>query len=107
MNENKDNQTQQDDQAVQKQKVHSLDDIVGFCKFYSLNAVQIGKWVWVKFAGEPNVQMQRLLKRFGFRWSERRKMYAHDCGHPSQPSNEVPWHRYAVNNISGSVNLED
>ncbi len=107
MNENKDNQTQQDDQPAQKQKVHSLEDIVGFCKFYSLNAVQIGKWVWVKFTGEPPIQMQRLLKRFGFRWSERRKMYAHDCGHPSQPSNEVPWHRYAVNKISGSVNLED
>ena len=85
----------------------SIDEVIEFCQKNSLNSIQIGSWIWVKFDRKPSEFVRKLLLRFGFRWSKRRKMWAHNCGHPCQPGNDKPWHKYNCSNISGSVSLDD
>ena len=86
---------------------HSIDEVKVFCQRHSLNGIQIGKWIWVKFTAKPNKFMIILLKDYGFHWSKRRGMWAHNCGHPCQPGEKAPWHKYKCQDVSGSVDLED
>jgi hypothetical protein len=90
-----------------KEQSHSIDEVIDFCQQHSLNSIMIGKWIWVKFACKPADHMLKLLKGFGFCWSSRRGMWAHNCGHPSQPGKQAPWHKYRCCDVSGSVQLED
>ena len=90
------------------QQEHNLDEVSKFCRQHFLNAIQVGKWIWVRFNAQPEEHVRKLLQDFGFRWSKRRGMWAHNCGFPSQSStNGVPWHKYQCYTVSGSVNLED
>lgn len=86
---------------------HTIDEVIEFCRQHSLNSVRIGKWIWVKFTRKPCEDMRMQLKDFGFCWSKRRGMWAHNCGHPSQPGTQAPWRKYQCSDVSGSVRLED
>jgi hypothetical protein len=37
-------------------------------------------WVWVSFDGKPDDATRAKLKEAGFKWSPRRKKWAHNCG---------------------------
>ena len=86
---------------------HTTDEVIAFCRKHYLNGIMIGRWIWVQFTEKPNLQIRKLLKDFGFHWSTRRGMWAHNCGYPSQPGNEVPWHKYPCYRVSGAVDLKD
>ena len=90
-----------------RQESHTIDEVIDFCRQHSLNSILVGRWIWVKFLRKPPEDIRKLLKDFGFTWSKRRGMWAHNCGHPCQPGKQPPWHKYQCSNISGSVKLED
>ena len=99
----------QDNPPQQQSKPnHSIDEAINFARHHSLNGVLIGKWLWVKFTEKPAEQVRKLLLDFGFRFSNRRQMWAFDGGISSQPSKGKPWDKYPVHYISGQpVNLEE
>ncbi len=73
----------------------SVSEVVAFCQKLSLTAEQVGRWVWVSFAEKPDEAMRQALRDFGFRWSYRRKKWAHNCGHPTRSARQSdPWQKY-------------
>ena len=77
------------------QNNHDIVEVLHFCQQNNVPARVVGKWVWVKYSGNPGSSVRQLLKDFGFRWSKRRKQWAHNCGNHSKPAdNYAPWDRY-------------
>ena len=88
-----------------KRHVPSLEEVVAFCSKYSLDAATVGAWVWVTFADDkkPSEALRETLKNFGFRWSSRRKAWAHNCGTRCRPAKQSqPFEKYPVKVVSGS-----
>lgn len=90
-----------------KRSVPSVAEVVAFCKQFNLTAEQVGRWVWVTFAEKPDEAMRQALRDFGFRWSYRRKKWAHNCGHPTRSAKQSdPWQKYGhkfVSKTGGAV----
>lgn len=83
-----------------RQESHTLDEVIEFCQQQNLPARVVGDWVWIKFSGKPKQAILDALKGFGFRWSKRRKQWAHNCNHPSQPARDyAPWDRYKTRTL--------
>ena len=72
-----------------KREQHNQFDVIEFCKARHLNADIVGHWIWVKFDNKPSAELRQALKDFGFRWSNRRGEWSHDCGHPSKRSKSM------------------
>ncbi len=83
------------EKAGSERTVPSVSEVVAFCKKLNLTAEQVGRWVWVTFAEKPDEAMRQALRDFGFRWSYRRKKWAHNCGHPTRSARKTnPWEKY-------------
>ena len=77
-------------------------EVVQFCRNYDLNAEIVGGWVWVSFEEAPDEAMRQTLKDFGFRYSPRRKKWAHNCGGPTKSARlSNPWEKYDHFPVSG------
>lgn len=88
----------------ENQKVDvTIDEVIAFCLKHSLRAEVVGVWVWVTFDEKPDESMRNLLKDFGFRFSARRRKWAHNCGTPSRAGKGDPWEKYNVRPISGAA----
>ena len=80
----------------------TAEDVIVFCRNHDLDAEQVGSWVWVHFEEDPGESLRQELKDLGFRWSPRRKKWAHNCGTPSKSARVVnPWDKYHHQPISG------
>ncbi len=89
-------QTEKADTSVSnEQPAPSLSQVAAFCKRLNLTAEQVGGWIWVSFAEKPDEAIRQALRDFGFRWSYRRKKWAHNCGVPSRSAAKSdPWQKY-------------
>ncbi len=74
----------------------TVDEVVAFCRERKLNAEIVGNWVWVSFDDTPPEDVRKLLRDFGFRWSARRRKWAHNCGTQSRAGKGNPWEKYSV-----------
>ncbi len=86
--------------------VPTIEEVIAFCQQYSLQASRVGKWIWVQFAedAKPAEALREAMKNFGFRWSNRRKAWAHNCGHRSRPAKKSsPFEKYEVQHVSGAI----
>lgn len=82
--------------------VPTSTEVVEFCRQYDLDAEIVGGWVWVTFESTPEAALRQALKDFGFRWSPRRKKWAHNCGGPSKSARfSNPWEKYDHFPVSG------
>ena len=82
-------------------KVPSVAEVISFCRRLGLQAELVGRWVWVTFAEKPDDAMRKTLKDFGFRWSIRRRKWAHNCGNPTKSAKKSnPWQKYQHRVIS-------
>ena len=95
---------------TQKEKMQSEEtkakvaEVIAFCKANGLNAEQVGVWVWVSFEENPGDEMRQMLKDAGFRWSPRRKKWAHNCGTPTKSAQVAnPWEKYDHAVVSGKA----
>jgi hypothetical protein len=80
----------------------TIDDVISFCRQHDLDAEKVGGWVWVSFAETPDEAMRQTLKDYGFRWSPRRKKWAHNCGTPTKSAHQSnPWEKYEHFPVSG------
>jgi hypothetical protein len=87
-----------------KRHIPSIEEVIAFCQQYKLQASQVGKWIWVQFAedAKPSEALREAMKNFGFRWSNRRKAWAHNCGFKSRPAKASnPFEKYEVQPIAG------
>ena len=81
-------------------ETHNLIDVLEFCKGLDLPARVVGRWVWVRFETKPAADIRQQLKDFGFRWSNRRQQWAHNCGHRSKPARSYrPWDKYQTRTV--------
>ena len=97
-------ETGQDGSTVRK--VPTIEEVIAFCEQYSLQASKVGKWIWVQFAedAKPSESLREAMKNFGFRWSNRRKAWAHNCGFRSRPAKASnPFEKYEVSHVSGVI----
>ena len=78
----------------------SVAEVVAFCQKHNLTAEIVGAWVWVSFDEKPADGLRKLLKEFGFRFSARRRKWAHSCGTPSRAGKGNPWEKYNVQPIA-------
>ncbi len=82
-------------------KTPSVSEVISFCRKFGLQAELVGRWVWVSFAEKPDEAMRKALKDFGFRWSVRRRKWAHNCGSPTRSAKKSnPWQKYQHRVIS-------
>lgn len=85
-----------------KREEHSMLEVCEFCQEHRLVADRVGRWIWVKFDIKPSAELRARLKDFGFRWSNRRGEWAHNCGCPSKRSRSGTHPRFKY----GSVPVE-
>ena len=79
-------------------------EVVQFCRQYDLEAEIVGGWVWVSFEEAPDEALRQTMKDFGFRWSPRRKKWAHNCGGPTKSARlSNPWEKYDHFPVSGAA----
>ena len=89
-------------QSGNRRHVPTSEEVIRFCRQYDLEAEKVGGWVWVSFDETPDEAMRQSLKDFGFRWSPRRKKWAHNCGTPSKSARQSnPWEKYDHFPVSG------
>ena len=87
-----------------QQAPKTLDQVIEYCKFQRLNAERVGSWVWVSFDEKPADETREQLKEYGFKYSPRRKKWAHNCGHPTKSArNSNPWDKYDHAIVSGKA----
>ena len=93
--------TEKNKKASEKnsQSAHSVSEVVAFCRKHKLDAEVVGVWVWVSFDEKPEDGLRKLLKEFGFKFSTRRRKWAHSCGTPSRAGKGNPWEKYSVRPI--------
>ena len=78
-----------------------LEEVVSFCRNHNLDAEQVGSWIWVSFEETPDDDLRQAMKDLGFRWSPRRKKWAHNCGTPSKSARQSsPWEKYQHCSVS-------
>lgn len=83
-------------------RVPTSEEVISFCRQYDLDAEKVGGWIWVSFAETPDEAMRQSLKDFGFRWSPRRRKWAHNCGTPTKSAKvSSPWDKYDHFPVSG------
>ena len=81
--------------SPQECKPKTLIEVLEFCKAQDLPARIVGRWIWIRFDSKPSSQIRHALKDNGFRWSKRRRQWAHNCGHVSRPARSYrPWDKY-------------
>ena len=79
-----------------------LEEVIDFCRSRELNAEKVGGWVLVSFDEAPSDEIRQAMKELGFRWSPRRKKWAHNCGQPSKSARQSsPWQKYEHFPVSG------
>ena len=86
--------------------IPTIEEVIAFCQQYKLTACQVGKWIWVQFADDakPAEALREAMKNFGFRWSSRRKAWAHNCGTKCRPAKKSsPFEKYEVQHVSGAI----
>ena len=84
------------------EKIDNIVEVLDFCKTWSYPARVVGRWVWIEFTDKPGKETRDNLKAAGFRWSNRRGQWAHNCGHTTKPArNYRPWDKYRT------IGLED
>lgn len=89
---------------MSQQQMHSMTEVLEFCRENSMPARVVGRWVWLKFPGKPKQAILDAIKSFGFRWSPRRKQWSHNCGVASQPARTyAPWDRYATRTLEETL----
>ncbi len=94
---------------TQKEKMQSPEvqakvrEIIAFCEKNNLTAEQVGCWIWVTFESKPDEATRRLLKGAGFRWSRRRKKWAHNVGVETKSSKGNPWDKYEHRFVSRRI----
>ena len=75
--------------------VAKVAEVTDFCVENGLTAELCGVWVWVSFEEKPSDDMRAKLKEAGFKWSPRRKKWAHNCGVKTASSkNGNPFEKY-------------
>lgn len=87
------------------EKLRNLIDVIKWCQVNGLPADVVGRWVWLKFDAKPDEDTRNALKAAGFKWVQRRKEWAHNCGHPSRHGKGNPRFKYgqvAVGEFSDS-----
>ena len=73
----------------------TLEQVVEYCKFQRFDAERVGSWIWVSFDEKPDEVTIANLKEYGFRYSPRRKKWAHNCGTPTKSAQVAnPWEKY-------------
>ena len=73
----------------------TLQQVVEYCKFHNFPAEIVGSWVWISFDEKPDEDTISNLKEYGFRYSPRRKKWAHNCGTPTKSAySSNPWEKY-------------
>jgi len=88
--------------AAEAKHTHDLEEVVSFCRSRDLDAEQVGSWVWVSFEETPDDELRQAMKDLGFRWSPRRKKWAHNCGTPTKSAHQSsPWEKYDHQPVSG------
>ena len=80
-----------------------VSEMISFCNENNFTAEQVGCWIWVSFETKPDEAVRRVLKDAGFRWSRRRKKWAHNCGVKTRSSKGNPWEKYGSSVVSGRV----
>ena len=94
--------TAQPQTATEPAHTPDLEEVIDFCRSRELNAEKVGGWVWVSFDEAPSDEIRRAMKELGFRWSPRRKKWAHNCGTPSKSARVAnPWEKYSHQPVSG------
>lgn len=48
-------------------------------RFFELAEV-VGRWVWIQFERQPEVEARRQLAQLGFHWNNARQAWQHPCG---------------------------
>ena len=85
-----------------QQAPKTLEQVIEYCKFQRFDTEQVGSWIWVSFDEKPDESTLSCLKEYGFKYSPRRKKWAHNCGHPTRSAVNVnPWDKYDHAVISG------
>ncbi len=58
----------------------------------------VGKWIWIEFPPRANIKYKtlKLLKKLGFHYNSRRRVYQHPCGLESKRSIFDPRRKYVV-----------
>ena len=89
------NTNEQTTTAAETNHTPDLEEVVNFCRSPDLNAEQVGSWIWVSFEETPDDELRQEMKDLGFRWSPRRKKWAHNCGTPTKSAHQSnPWEKY-------------
>ena len=87
-----------------QQEPKTLEQVIEYCRFQRLNAERVGSWVWVSFDEKPADETREQLKEYGFKYSPRRKKWAHNCGTPTRSAVNVnPWDKYDHAIVSGKA----
>jgi hypothetical protein len=77
------------------------EQVVEYCQFHNFPAEIVGSWVWLSFKSKPPTETIALLKEYGFRYSPRRKKWAHNCGTPTKSARATnPWEKYEHFSVS-------
>lgn len=85
-----------------EQQTPNVLQVVEYCRSLGLDAELVGEWVWVTFEEKPSKEMLKTLKNFGFKWSQRRGKWAHNCGKPTKSAHvSNPWDKYNHRTVSG------
>jgi len=96
------NTNEQTTTAPEAKHTPDLEEVVSFCRSRDLDAEKVGGWVWVSFEETPDEEIRQAMKDLGFRWSPRRKKWAHNCGTPTKSAHSSsPWEKYDHQPVSG------
>lgn len=68
------------------EKLGNLIDVLDYCLGHDYPTEVIGRWVWLTFKSKPDKSVRSELLAVGFRWSQRRGAWAHNCGRPTRPA---------------------
>ena len=86
--------------SIMTGKQSTIIEVLEYCQINDLPARVVGKWVWVEFDDKPSADVRSGLKTAGFKWSKRRKQWAHSCGLPCRPARSYrPWDKYQTRTV--------
>ena len=95
--------TKRKEKTEETPKSQNAIEVVNFCRHHNLEAEMVGRWIWVRFEEDPGEEICQALLEFGFRFSPRRGMWAHNCGKPSKSARDShPWDTYPHTTVSRS-----
>jgi len=67
-------------------RLTNIQDVILACQEKEIPAYVVGRWVWASFSDKPSEEIRDALKTMGFRWIDKRKAWAHNCGYHSKPA---------------------